>query len=1126
MAAKVVNQNDILQIIRDSAGLIHDIIGSISGVIDISNKISSSVHDYVDILQIVYGTGKGDSLIEIIINSHEALQNKMNKLNNPFARTLIRGIFKEIKFIIRQLNWLSYKAWFNLEDGTEKILSMFQILTIIGDSINKLSFSPLTEIKLEYTKFILERLYEILSETIGESWLTSLISVKGFTKVEQSVKSLYNIVNQLNEIDWFMMNAAKNRLDDISDILEDLLSMGKKGLLLIFVKTGISTIFNAISKCVEFIEFINQKKIGLLTGLKFSIVQNVIHNTNENIFTLIKLGLKGLLIIPILPGLTAVTIAMKLIISIIQSVSDIKFLFIKKKFKIIYSSIGLIRAILNRLKHIGKVRLKYIIKLIVIKIIFNNLKEIFINASIAGLAAVIFILTAPALILGIGALILVIRLIAFISNRIGVRTILGIGVLMIITTLLLGVAINLTLLGIIALGVMKNILYIFGFLLALIPIIGAIFILGLAVSLLAIVAAPAVIGIIAMTLMVTSILIIAGLLKLLEFVELDHDKIHKNLEKVINLSKYIMTKLFDEESTDTMQEGVDDSSGFIGMLKGLLSASPLLIQALASSIFLVFTVISVLSILFIVAMFKLIENIQLDKGKILTNIGIVTSLSKDLIDLLFGGYHTETDKNGRTIIKEDPDRKKWLGRFFGGLGLLINTICTSAFLLSTFLSISLLTVIAGELKLVGNIELDKDKILNNIGIIVALSKNIIDLLFGGYHTEMDENGQTNIKEDPDRKNWLLRIFDGIGSIINTICTSAFLLSTFMSVGLLYFISNTLKSIQDIVIDRETIKTKVGEIMTACRDVMEVITSPVEDNESEPGFWSKILDSVKTVVNVGEAIGSIGYMAMSIACIGLVKLLADNLISINDINVPTDLNVKISSILTTVDGIINVINNPKQNSLYQDPKQIKKAIGTINDVFGLLETINDADFQNSIVETRLNLLDRLRNSLLEWIEMGSKTTNLNKVEHFIDKNISFLEKIDDVKFRNLRITAKLFENMAEFSETINGNFEGLAESLNEKIAPLLEELKELMDGVGKKVEKTGADTSATIFAAKSDSKLTPDEMKQQVDRQMPRASESEKMKELQKMMKKQNMKESDDETIVGLLKQIIQIMGGV
>ena len=1023
--AKIVNQNDILQIIRDSAGLIHDIIGSISGVIDISNKISSSVHDYVDILQIVYGTGKGDGLIEIVINSHEALQNKMNKLNNPFARTLIRGIFKEIKFIIRQLNWLSYKAWWNLESGTEQILSMFQILTIIGDSINKLSFSPLTEIKLEYTKFILEKLYEILSETIGESWLMSLISVKGFTKVEQSVKSLYNIINQLNEIDWFMMNAAKNRLDDISDILEDLLSMGKKGLLLIFVKTGISTIFNAISKCVEFIEFINQKKIGLLTGLKFSIVQDIIHNTNENIFTLIKLGLKGLLIIPILPGLTAVTIAMKLIISIIQSVSDIKFLFIKKKFKIIYSSIGLIRAILNRLKHIGKVRLKYIIKLIVIKIIFNNLKEIFINASIAGLAAVIFILTAPALILGIGALILVIRLIAFISNRIGVRTILGIGVLMIITTLLLGVAINLTLLGIIALGVMKNILYIFGFLLALIPIIGAIFILGLAVSLLAIVAAPAVIGIIAMTLMVTSILIIAGLLKLLEFVELDHDKIHKNLEKVINLSKYIMTKLFDEESTDTMQEGVDDSSGFIGMLKGLLSAPPLLIQALASSIFLVFTVISVLSILFIVAMFKLIENIQLDKGKILTNIGIVTSLSKDLIDLLFGGYHTE----------------------------------------------------------------------------------------------MDENGQTNIKEDPDRKNWLLRIFDGIGSIINTICTSAFLLSTFMSVGLLYFISNTLKSIQDIVIDRETIKTKVGEIMTACRDVMEVITSPVEDNESEPGFWSKILDSVKTVVNVGEAIGSIGYMAMSIACIGLVKLLADNLISINDINVPTDLNVKISSILTTVDGIINVINNPKQNSLYQDPKRIKKAIGTINDVFGLLETINDADFQNSIVETRLNLLDRLRNSLLEWVEMGSKTTNLNKVEHFIDKNISFLEKIDDVKFRNLRITAKLFENMAEFSETINGNFEGLAESLNEKIAPLLEELKKIMDGVGQKVEKSGANTSASIFAANQQS-LSTNEMHQQVDRQLPNGTDEQKEKLVQQMMEKQAQQQTN--SIISKLEDFIQV----
>ena len=80
-------------------------------------------------------------------------------------------------------------------------------------------------------------------------------------------------------------------------------------------------------------------------------------------------------------------------------------------------------------------------------------------------------------------------------------------------------------------------------------------------------------------------------------------------------------------------------------------------------------------------------------------------------------------------------------------------------------------------------------------------------------------------------------------------------------------------------------------------------------------------------------------------------------------------------------------------------------------------------------------------MTQWGEVDLKTSNFDRIEQFIDKNILFLEKIDDIKFRNLKITAKLFENMAEFSETINGNFEGLAESLNEKIAPLLEELKD-------------------------------------------------------------------------------------
>ena len=80
---------------------------------------------------------------------------------------------------------------------------------------------------------------------------------------------------------------------------------------------------------------------------------------------------------------------------------------------------------------------------------------------------------------------------------------------------------------------------------------------------------------------------------------------------------------------------------------------------------------------------------------------------------------------------------------------------------------------------------------------------------------------------------------------------------------------------------------------------------------------------------------------------------------------------------------------------------------------------------------------------------------------IDNYIKFLDKVDRVDIETLRTTERLFKNMAQFSESINGNFQGLADALNEKIAPLLEELKELLKEVKPSIEQASKDTQASI-----------------------------------------------------------------
>jgi len=53
-------------------------------------------------------------------------------------------------------------------------------------------------------------------------------------------------------------------------------------------------------------------------------------------------------------------------------------------------------------------------------------------------------------------------------------------------------------------------------------------------------------------------------------------------------------------------------------------------------------------------------------------------------------------------------------------------------------------------------------------------------------------------------------------------------------------------------------------------------------------------------------------------------------------------------------------------------------------------------------------------------------------------------------------------MAEFSKSISGNFEGLADAINDKIMPLLEELNGSLDKTNKNIE-SGAFNQPTVVS---------------------------------------------------------------
>ena len=83
----------------------------------------------------------------------------------------------------------------------------------------------------------------------------------------------------------------------------------------------------------------------------------------------------------------------------------------------------------------------------------------------------------------------------------------------------------------------------------------------------------------------------------------------------------------------------------------------------------------------------------------------------------------------------------------------------------------------------------------------------------------------------------------------------------------------------------------------------------------------------------------------------------------------------------------------------------------------------------------------------------------KINKTLNSYGDFLKKVDNVNLKKLETSAKMFEEMARFSESINGNFDKMADTLNDKIGPLLEDLKNTLNDVHIQVTENGAQAQA-------------------------------------------------------------------
>lgn len=929
--AKVVNQNDIVEIVK-SAESLNSLIVTIS---EVCKTVKKNLTDK-DRLRI--------KLLKCILSD----------ICDILSTLSIQTFYNKEKIILNNIS--------TMRNCLNSFLSLISVIKLI-------KFVPGEDIA------------KILAG------MSKIISV-----IIKSITDMSNMLENLNKISLLkMMDLFFSFLLLSSVILSILISVAKCVPLLVFltiwypiIKMGFVLLANLIPYITLMVNRIAEMTSSILKNILLLAFEDYALKKIRQLIAYVLKVYRSLLALLRITDLSYVVVYIYGISFVIKhlklindALSEVKSgFFFRRKMKNIIKTINLLHDILKSLNRI-RLRKNLMLKIFLFNLIFSQLATLF---SIIVILSPIALVAVPAMLIIIGSLYLMylgIKLISLIARSIlKGKTILGLLALLIVFSILSVIAAMMGIIALISIVVAENamnILILIGIIAAVVLSVGIFaFVLGLIIVPLLI---PITIGLVSMVFIVGMITMIAIMLLLLSKIELDPDKIKKNVKSVISTALMV-------------------------------------------------------------------------------------------VDCIFGGEDRDSEESNKSWIVSVIEK------FASGLVYIIKAIMAVAFLATIIVAILLITLIATQLRLLQELDLDPDKIKTNVRVVIDTAMMITDILFGPDNAESEESN----------KSWIVSVIEtfasGLVSIIKAIMAISFLATTLLCITLIMIIAKQLEHIQKLQLDPDKIRTNIQNIFDICNMIKnQLFSNPTENKGSEDSSIGSIIGKFfKPMADIANALSMFKFLAISLIAIGGFATLAKHLQTINEFKGVQNADQKVAAIKSLCSQIIQGISEKPKGYRYRD------------------------------AEDKIDLISDLLEAIYDYGRMSAKEVeNTTKIT---DSYIKFFDKINTVDLAKLQTTVTLFEKMAEFSESINGNFEGLAEALNEKIAPLLEELNKGMEGLGKKVEKSGADMSASISANSSNTNMSPATMSEQVKRENPNLSQSDVQKLVDQRMGEQSRQQSE------------------
>ena len=373
-----------------------------------------------------------------------------------------------------------------------------------------------------------------------------------------------------------------------------------------------------------------------------------------------------------------------------------------------------------------------------------------------------------------------------------------------------------------------------------------------------------------------------------------------------------------------------------------------------------------------------------------------------------------------SVLPEDKSDNKFLRviqYIGGGIAQVVEAFLCMATILFMMVAIVAVVIIAVMLALLQDIKLNPEKIKENIQKIFDTVNQIIQLL-------VDPESDIN-KNDPEDKGvigTLLGWFSpNLAHIWDVICVFVFLVVAVLTVGAVLAVGNMLEHISKLNINTADITAVVNDLFSCVKllnDKLagnETVDGASEAKEEDSGFLSTVGnifgDIIEGAVDFIKRIGGYISIVRAMVVIGALYFLSKSLNFIQTIEINKEaIEAKVDAIFDTYNSVCDKIKE---------------------------ETLVKID------ETSFNDKTKQLNTFVDSIQKFANATNdINaaNVKPFMD----VMDKACSIDVDSVRTVAYLFEQMAKFSTSINGNIKMLADTLS---GDLLDAIKELNDCLG-------------------------------------------------------------------------------